>query len=85
MPKHIDNDGVIRFFNKKGEIHNQKGPAIIYPNGDKFYLIRNFLHRKNGPAIEWATGEKEYYWLDKPIEEKEFRQLTTKLGKILYA
>ena len=60
-----DKDGTIQYFNKKGELHCEHGPAIKYANGDKFWYSHGKLHRQDGPAIEYATGEKHWFLNDK--------------------
>ncbi len=38
-----------------------KYTVIVYSNGDKHWLFKNFLHREDGPAIEFADGSKYWY------------------------
>ena len=47
-------------YNKMGVIHRENGPAIIYKNGHKEWVINGKSHRLDGPAIEFANGEKHW-------------------------
>lgn len=44
-----------------GTIHNLHGPARVFPNGRKEWLVHGQLSRENGPAIEDADGTKEWF------------------------
>ena len=48
---------------KKGTtiIHREDGPAIIWANGSKFWIVENKYHRENGPTIEWFEGDEVLY------------------------
>jgi len=56
----LDEDGNIRYYDRKGELHRLDGPAVEYINGTKEWRIHGRLHRLDGPAIEEADGTK--YW-----------------------
>lgn len=49
------------FYNEKGELHREDGPAIEYANGDKYWYKNGQFHREDGPAIEYADGNKFWY------------------------
>ena len=51
----------ITYYNNKGELHRDDGPAAIYPNGTEFWLKNGSLHRDDGPAVIRADGSKEYF------------------------
>jgi len=57
----VSPEGVIYYYNEKGEYHNSNGPAKIYPDGKMEYLINGKYHRINGPAIIHPDGYKVYY------------------------
>jgi hypothetical protein len=59
--QHICNDGSKRWYNSKGQLHREDGPAIEWRDGSKHWYINNQLHRIGGPAIERPTGDKEWY------------------------
>jgi hypothetical protein len=50
---------------KDGKFHNEFGPAMIYPHGDKFWFINDVCHREDGPACEYADGQKHWYYKGK--------------------
>ena len=64
----IDSFGVKRW-KLNGKFHREDGPAIEYPNGDKFWYYNGFHHRMDGPAV---TQHGIDYWLiyDHDITEK---------------
>ena len=51
-------NGDIRFYNDKGELHREDGPAIEWSNGSKNWCINGKLHREDGPAIILSNGYK---------------------------
>ena len=53
--------GIIRWYNEKEEYHCEHGPAVEYPNGNKYWYQNNKLHRLDGPAIEYVDGDKSWY------------------------
>tara|TARA_R110002074_G_scaffold119654_1_gene252938 strand:- start:322 stop:777 length:456 start_codon:yes stop_codon:yes gene_type:complete len=56
-----DEDGIVRYFNADGNLHNPHGPAMVWVNGDKSYYINGKLHNANGPAVVYADGGKSYF------------------------
>jgi hypothetical protein len=51
------------YYNNKGELHRDDGPAIEYANGYKEWYKNGKLHRDDGPAVEYVNGDKEW-WLN---------------------
>jgi hypothetical protein len=43
-----------------GFLHNDQGPAIIRPDGTKFYYIKGKLNRLGGPAIEYNNKQDQH-------------------------
>ena len=56
----IDTFGVIRYF-KDGKRHCEDGPAVITPDGDKYWYKNGQYHRVDGPAIERVSGYRAWY------------------------
>jgi hypothetical protein len=56
--KEVDNVGVVRYYNSKGQYHRIDGPTIIWPDGSKAWHINGKCHRLNGPAIEYVNYEE---------------------------
>ena len=44
-----------------GKLHRIDGPAVEYPNGDKFWCQNGKRHRIDGPAVEYSDGTKHWY------------------------
>jgi hypothetical protein len=57
----VYNDGEVCWFNEKGQIHREDGPAREYLNGPKEWYKNGQLHRKDGPAVEYPDGYKVWY------------------------
>ncbi|GIW83232.1 MAG: hypothetical protein KatS3mg105_5039 [Gemmatales bacterium] len=55
-------NNVILYVNELGELHRERGPAVMFPSGTRFYFRRNKLHRRDGPAVIRSDGTEEY-WL----------------------
>lgn len=53
--------GFKEFYNEKGKLHNDNGPALITPHDTKAYYKNGKLHRTNGPAIIFSNGIKMWY------------------------
>ena len=49
------------WYNSKGQLHREDGPAIEYTNGYKAWCINDKLHREDGPAVEYTNGDKFWY------------------------
>ena len=73
LDKYKFDDGDIYYCKKDTIIwHNPHGPAVIYKNGYKQYIIENKLHRLDGPAVIYPNGEEEYYINNKKLSKQEF-------------
>ena len=65
----IDNSSHYDYYDspgKKFETSKMGEPAVIRPNGDKLYFVRDDLHRdpQDGPAVENIDGTYKYYFGD---------------------
>ena len=50
------------YYKKNTDIlHNPYGPAILFKDGDKEYIIENKYHRLDGPARTWGGRWKLLY------------------------
>ena len=70
-----DQYGIIWRYNKKGQVHNTRGPAVIHPNGTLSYWVNHKRHRTDGPARIWADGSVAYWVDNKELSEEEFNRL----------
>jgi len=62
----------VEYYNDKGELHRENGPAIEYNNGHKLFFINGLKHREDGPAVEW-NGRRIYYLNGKRyIEQSDY-------------
>jgi hypothetical protein len=62
----IDKFGNKRWYNSKGQLHRDDGPAEeswYY----KYWWRNGELHREDGPAAEWNNGDKWWYIQGKRI------------------
>jgi hypothetical protein len=53
--------GTKEWYNSKGQLHREDGPAAEAINGSRLWYINGCTHREDGPAIEWCGGEKRWY------------------------
>ncbi len=79
----IDKCGTTRYYNKRGQLHNENGPAEVYENGNKAskWYKNGKLHREDGPAVEYANGIKKWYLNDKQYTETQFNKKSGKIVK----
>jgi|TARA_R110000851_G_scaffold107800_1_gene228274 hypothetical protein len=56
----IDDEGVAQW-TVGDQFHRTDGPALEYPNGDKFWMVHNKFHRTDGPAIVRENGNLAWY------------------------
>jgi len=83
LDKYQDYHNSIYYYKKDTQIvHNPYGPAIIYRDGTKVYLIESKYHRLDGPARILPNGEGAYYINNKCLTKQEFEIKRLKfLGK----
>ena len=68
----VDEFGIKRWRNERGEHHREDGPAVEWTNGAKSWCINDKLHREGGPAIEYANGNKSWYLNGRFYSEEEY-------------
>ncbi len=56
----INFNGVIIYRDKFNKIHQDFGPAVIYPNGTQLWYKNDRLHRNNGPAAIYPNGTQSW-------------------------
>ena len=49
------------WYNAKGQLHREDGPAVEWSDGDKAWYFNGKLHREDGPAVVTADGDKQWY------------------------
>ena len=76
-------DGIIWRYNKKGELHNTRGPAVIHPNGTVSYFVNHKLHRTDGPAYIGSDG-KVVYWVDDKLHRTDGPAVVNPDGTVEY-
>ena len=54
----IDRNGSREWYDKKGELHREDGPAVEWNDGTKEWYRHGKLHRVDGPAIEYSDENK---------------------------
>ncbi len=55
--------GLKYYHNNEYRRHRIDGPAVICPDGTKFWYQNDVYHREDGPAIELSNGDKYWYYL----------------------
>lgn len=57
-------DGSKWYLNDKDQRHREDGPAIIHPDGRKFYFINGIQSSEDHPCDIWPNGEKMWFLHD---------------------
>ena len=86
MKREVSKEGTVRYYD--GELHREKGAAVIYTNGNKHWYLNGKRHREDGPAVVWAGGTEGVWYLNgKKYSKKEFevkiKLLNSKILKVL--
>lgn len=68
----VDDYGTTRWYNDKGQLHRENGPASETKIGSKWWLINGELHREDGPAIEYTSGNNYYYLNNLSFSKEEW-------------
>lgn len=55
--------GIIQFLDANYQPHRDDGPAIICPNGSRYWYRHGHLHREGGPAVIEPFNHFEF-WSD---------------------
>ena len=57
----VNDNGATIYRNHLGNCHRIHGPAVIWADGEKWWIQHGQLHRTGGPAIEWSHGGMSWY------------------------
>ena len=68
----VDDSNTISWYNSKGQLHRENGPAVEFSNGSKEWFHNGKLHREDGPAVEYTNGNKYWYLNNVQYTESEF-------------
>jgi hypothetical protein len=52
-----------------GRLHRTDGPAVIWPDGSRFWFRHGRMHRTDGPAVERPDGTRE--WLIDGVHHRD--------------
>ena len=55
-----------------GKLHNDQGPAVVYPNGEKRWFLNGELHNDHGPGVIYPNGEKRWFLNGKEVDFQAF-------------
>ena len=73
LDKYKNYYGDVYYCKKNTKIFNNPyGPAIIYKDGSKSYLINGKWHRLDGPAAILIDGTEQYWINDEHLSKEEF-------------
>lgn len=78
ITKKTNIQGTQWWINENGAYHREDGPAIIWHDGDKSWIINGEYHREDGPALEWKSGH-QWWYRNKKIECKSQEEFEQKL------
>lgn len=80
-PPKTSQDGVKRWFDEKGVLHREGGPAIVWPDGTQMWFKNGKRHRENGPAVEYPSGNVGWYLDGDKVEPFNKKLYKTKKQK----
>jgi len=69
-----DKSGTKRWYNTKGDLHREDGPAVENVYGTKIWYINGKKHREDGSAIEWYYGAKDWFLDGEKYTEAQYKQ-----------
>ena len=71
LRREVSKWGHIHYYDKKGKLHRNFGPAEIIP-GYQCWYQHGFEHRLDGPAVTFASGKKMYYIFGMEYDEEQY-------------
>lgn len=75
--KHVNTHGTVRYTLDK-EFHREDGPALEFPDGNRYWYRYGKYHREDGPAFEYGNGHKEWWLHGERIDcnsQEEFERI----------
>ena len=79
ITKTVSRGGTIRYWNEKGYLHREDGPALEYINGNKLWYINGLNHREDGADVELSDGYTEYYLNNKSYTKEGWEREIIKI------
>ena len=70
----VNDNGATIYRNQHGHCHRTHGPAVIWADGEKWWIQHGQKHRTHGPAIEYADGTKRWFLNDQVLTEEQFNE-----------
>ena len=69
------------YYNKRGQLHRDDGPARIWPDGTTEWWVEHKRHRLDGPAVIHPDGRQEW-WINGILADKLTVMLLTHSAEI---
>jgi hypothetical protein len=66
----ITENGTRAYHDEDGQYHNDHGPAVIYPDGAKYWYNHGIIHRLDGPAAIFQDKSVHWYINGKCVSTK---------------
>ena len=57
----VDRFGTQWLFNSDNQLHCEDGPAVLFADGSKFWIVKGLRHRVDGPAVKYPDGSCNWY------------------------
>jgi hypothetical protein len=70
----VSDGGSRYYYNARGRLHRENGPAIEWPDGTKFWYQCGLLHRADGPAMIQPDGSCEWWINGTEYNECDYNQ-----------
>jgi hypothetical protein len=55
---YVDRDGCITWYNELGQLHREEGPALILPDGKKWWYLNETLYSFDNWCIELNKSDE---------------------------
>ena len=76
----IDSYGTKKWFGSDKKLHREDGPAIIFKDNTRYWIINGKIHREDGPALINHQGTK-YWYLNNNLHREDGPAIIWEEGK----
>ena len=66
----VDRFGTQWLFNSDNQLHCEDGPAVLFADGSKIWIVKGLRHRVDGPAVKYPDGSCNWYLGGVPLRTK---------------
>ena len=59
--REYNRNGAVRWYDDKGHAHRKDGPAVVWSDGEQWWLRHGDFHFARGPSDLYADGRLRWY------------------------